>query len=432
MEYCLSFLYIVMEFQSFIWCLDAFVPRRHEDWKFWGLVGICCIVDFGVLNTVRFPSSAFSIGTSIILFFISILFLYKIKNIVFGFVLTILFYAILYFVSFIVYTITASCLGMSIAMLQISYFPLIAAGSVAHLIILLFAALLKRIHPKFEEKHIQWPFAVLTFMFPCASIIVLAELLSIDIMTSDHSTGLSLCAISLAAANIAVLLLLEWLEKNADFREKQLSLAQTIQLQAKNMTALGKAYTDQRKITHDFNSHLDTISGLLEENDVASAKKFINHLRSKQTTRSLLVNSHHPIMDALLNQKAYAAKSKGIMIHFEINDLSNMKIDAVDMTTMLGNLLDNAIEACEAHKAEKQIQVKVLLGTTLYFSIRNTSNPVKIINDSIASTKSNASLHGFGLENVKSILKKYNGDYVMEYTDGWFLFAGEIFNGSIL
>ena len=194
------------------------------------------------------------------------------------------------------------------------------------------------------------------------------------------------------------------------------------------MEALGKAYSDQRKITHDFNAYLETIDGLLKENNIESAKQFIDKLRAKQTTRLLLVNSHHPIMDALLNQKAYAAKNNDIAIHFEINDLSKLEVNPVDMTAMLGNLLDNAIEACLAHKIDKQIQVKALLGKTFYFSIRNTCNPVKIVNDTIATTKPDAENHGFGIENVKAIIQKYNGEYAMEYKNGWFLFAGEIPN----
>lgn len=44
----------------------------------------------------------------------------------------------------------------------------------------------------------------------------------------------------------------------------------------------------------------------------------------------------------------------------------------------------------------------------------------------IQTTKPNASLHGFGLSNIKLILNKYHADFVMDYTDGWFQFTGEI------
>lgn len=50
----------------------------------------------------------------------------------------------------------------------------------------------------------------------------------------------------------------------------------------------------------------------------------------------------------------------------------------------------------------------------------------------IPTTKPNAQLHGFGLENVKTLLHKYNGEYAMEYDEGWFTFTGEIDNYPIL
>ena len=209
-------------------------------------------------------------------------------------------------------------------------------------------------------------------------------------------------------------------------------MEQTVQLQEQNMEALGKAYSEQRKISHDFNSQLETIGCLLKNGDHENVLKFVTELQAKQTTRSLLVNTHHPIVDALLNQKAYIAKDKNIQIHFEVNDLSNLQLNSVDITTMLGNLLDNAIEACVLYGANSQVQVKVLLGDSLFFAIRNTCKPVKIVGEYIPTTKPNAQLHGFGLENVKTLLYKYNGEYAMEYDDGWFTFTGEIENHPLL
>ena len=72
----------------------------------------------------------------------------------------------------------------------------------------------------------------------------------------------------------------------------------------------------------------------------------------------------------------------------------------------------------------------VLLENSFFFSIRNTSVPVRIVNNHIASTKAHPALHGFGLENVKTLLKKHNGEYVMLYENGWFQFSAEIPKGS--
>lgn len=184
-------------------------------------------------------------------------------------------------------------------------------------------------------------------------------------------------------------------------------------------------YTENRKTAHDFRAHLDMLSSLLENGETTEASRYLNNIRTKQTTRIFLVNCHHPVLDALLNQKARLAQEKRIDIRFKVNDLSALTIDPTDITVILSNLLDNAIEASEKCD-NKQIEVRVLLENSFFFSIRNTSLPVHIINNHITSTKSDRSLHGFGLENVKTLLVKHNGEYVMFYDNGWFQFSAEI------
>lgn len=154
-------------------------------------------------------------------------------------------------------------------------------------------------------------------------------------------------------------------------------------------------------------------------------------MRVRQTERILLVNTHNPIIDAILNQKGYAAKEQDIDLHFEINDLSDVAIPSVDLTVVMSNLLDNAIEACEKlEKQQRRMTVKAIYNKsdnppTLFFSVENASKPVEIFGDHIPTTKPDPELHGFGLPNVMDILHKYDVFYLMDYKDGSFLFCLE-------
>ena len=98
---------------------------------------------------------------------------------------------------------------------------------------------------------------------------------------------------------------------------------------------------------------------------------------------------------------------------------------------IIGNLLDNAIEACVKLPAgEREIYAQLLLEDTLFLSFRNTSLPVEIINGYIATTKKPPDLHGFGLQNIKTALGKYDSFYDMAYEDGYFAFTIEMENDS--
>lgn len=112
---------------------------------------------------------------------------------------------------------------------------------------------------------------------------------------------------------------------------------------------MSAAYAQQRKLTHDFRAHLSTLDGMLmqQNRDINTIQTYIHSLQSKQNERILLVNTHHAALDALLNQKALVAKNRKIDIQFSVNDLSPIKIDMVDLTVVISNTLDNAIEACE-------------------------------------------------------------------------------------
>lgn len=247
---------------------------------------------------------------------------------------------------------------------------------------------------------------------------------------------LFICALFLTLVQVAALFLVSWMEMNAYFREEMLSLHTQSQAQQESIEALSLAYAQQRKLTHDFNSHIDVIHELLSQDETCSedVRRYVYDLQNAQTDRILLVNTHHMALDALLNQKASVAVHRNIDIQFSVNDLSTLKINMVDLTIIISNILDNAIEACEKlPEIERQIFVKVLLEENeLFFSVRNRSLPVTMLAGQLpASTKTNGILHGYGLENVRTTVAKYKAIYSINYQDGWFHFATELPNTLI-
>ena len=165
----------------------------------------------------------------------------------------------------------------------------------------------------------------------------------------------------------------------------------------------------------------------MKNQEYSAAEEYLEKITEQQTDRLFLVNTHHPILDALFNTKAAEATQKKISVDFEVNDLSNLPFDASDMVVLLSNLLDNAIEACQQYdKGDKSIHVMAVAQQDFFISVRNTSEPVVIINGSIPTTKPEPQLHGFGLANIRLILEKYSGEYTMFYENGWFQFTADI------
>ena len=72
------------------------------------------------------------------------------------------------------------------------------------------------------------------------------------------------------------------------------------------------------------------------------------------------------------------------------------------------------------------IHCRILLGDTLFLSVRNTSLPVVITNGNIQTTKPNKKDHGFGLIGIRHILDRHQAEYTYQYQGGWFQFVAEI------
>lgn len=429
----LSILYTVVDTLSLIFFLDAFATRRWDNWKFKLGVGcftalLCWVLQVPFVFFGRDP--AIKIGMIILAYTISARVLYKEISNSMLLLLVCIEYLVTYYLSFGLGMMGAFICGMDGEAFR-SNFPLaMVYGGINYsaelFLTFTFRKVMRQRRLSKKSNNLTSVQSLLYFLFPSTSFVMLVLLLYMTTGKDASEAVVAAACGSIFAANVAVLYLLERMEKTAENQERVLALEQQLQFQAKNMEAASQLYTAQRHKVHDFRAHLNILQGLLQNQEYDAAEQYLNSVTKEQTDRLFLVNSHHSILDALFNTKATEAIRKGIDIDFELNDLSTLPFDVSDMVVLFSNLLDNAIEACEKVDGNRVIRVSVVLKRSLLFSIRNTTLPVKIKNDTIQTTKPNASLHGFGLSNIKLILNKYHADFVMDYTDGWFQFTGEI------
>lgn len=435
----LSCVYTVVDTLSLIFFLDAFAQRRWDNWKF--TLGIGCLValNFWILQVplVFFGrDQAVKIGMILLSYTLSARVLYREISSGMLMLLVCIEYLITYYLSFGLGMAGAFICGMDGAAFQASFPLMISYGVINYSTELFLAYTFRKIMRR--KRRLRKPNKLtgvrsgLYFLFPGTSFVMLVLLLYMTTGKSASEMVIAAACGLIVAANVAVLYLLERMEKTVEDQEGVLALEQQLQFQAKNMEAASQLYTTQRHKVHDFRAHLNTLQGLLQNQEYDAAEQYLNSVAKEQTDRLFLVNSHHAILDALFNTKATEAIQKGIDIDFELNDLSALPFDVSDMVVLFSNLLDNAIEACEKIDGDRVIRVSTVLKQSFLFSVRNTTLPVEIKNDTIQTTKPNASLHGFGLSNIKLILNKYHADFVMDYEDGWFQFTGEIETRPIL
>ncbi len=205
-----------------------------------------------------------------------------------------------------------------------------------------------------------------------------------------------------------------------------LLLKQHMELQKESMNALEQNYRLQRKSTHEFEHHLQVLGDLLGQGETDAARDYLDKLKKNRSMHVMGVNSRHPVVDVILNQKYQMARENDVKVQVQVNDLSGLDIPSDSLVVVLTNLWDNAIEACRRIDGYREIFCSILYDDGLYISIRNTSNPVRIENGRITTSKTDSLSHGFGLASVCYVLDKFGAEYSYDYDDGWFSFVAEI------
>ena len=267
---------------------------------------------------------------------------------------------------------------------------------------------------------------LLLVLFPTVGV-VLQLIIFIGLQNQeDLSPAGLILSITMAVANVAIIYLINVMEKRTREEQELMLLNQQMEIQTGSILALEKSYRSQRAVTHEFRNQLQTISDLISCGAYREVQDYLHQLQDAQVSKVLAVNTHHPIMDAILNQKHQAAVECGIDIQMQVNDLSGLRIPTNSLVVLFSNLLDNAMEACQRLPENRVIRCSILASDVLYISIRNTSLPVTIVDGMIQTSKAFREEHGFGLVSIRRILDELQGEYAFQYDDGWFQFAAEI------
>ena len=319
------------------------------------------------------------------------------------------------------------------AVLQISYEEFVwqkllyvTVATFAKLFEIFLAYILWRIRKRIAFQQIDRRWLLLTVLFPITSLIMAVIVFASFRDSDDFSIGAVIFTCVLAASNIAILDLIRIMEVRSQKEVQILLMNQQMQIQTQNIQALEKSYRAQRTASHEFMHQMQTISGLLEDNQLQAARDYVLDIQKTHSSRTLAVNTHHPILDAVFNHKYQLACEQGIDMQFLVNDLSKINIGTDELVIVFSNLLDNALEACMRKADNRRIECRIEADMHLFISIRNTSLPVKIINNRIETSKMPKSDHGFGLPNICRILDSLEAEYAFNYSDDWFHFVAEI------
>lgn len=169
-------------------------------------------------------------------------------------------------------------------------------------------------------------------------------------------------------------------------------------------------YEKIRRINHDIKNHLLHISYCINTNRCDKALEYLNAIDKQNYDFKGNISLSNDMLNYIINYKADLAKKNNISIEGNIEDINDPVIDNLDLCTLLGNLLDNAIEASKIEKSPKiKIEIFNYNGYQIYLVKNFISSSVFASNSKLETSKDDKENHGLGLKQILSIVEKYDG-----------------------
>lgn len=213
--------------------------------------------------------------------------------------------------------------------------------------------------------------------------------------------------------------------KLTEYYENQEELKLTTlknQMLEKSMSETEQTFMLWKKSMHDYKHNIANLMSLANNNDIEGIKQYLQSENKLLSKKLFYYKTGNDTVDTILNIKQRAAESKGItfIITAEIPD--NCIVKSAHFASILGNLLDNAIEA-SIDEELPFIEVKIKPVKSYLMIV--ISNKCTRSNIKLETTKSDKQLHGIGINSVKQTVKEYKGTFLTDHTDG-------IFNAEIM
>ena len=193
-------------------------------------------------------------------------------------------------------------------------------------------------------------------------------------------------------------------------------LEQQNQYYAKQISIMKESMQSLKELKHDWKNHMSAVYSLIQRGEIEKSLYHITemlHISSSQMGQACTGNT---VVDSILNFKLQEALQNNIEISMDINIPETLNISSFDLTVIIGNLIDNALEAVLKLENNRYINIKMSYdkGRLLCCFMNSFNGTVNKILNQYKTTKTINVNHGIGLESIKSSLKKYKGTIDIE------------------
>lgn len=244
------------------------------------------------------------------------------------------------------------------------------------------------------------------------SILVLANTIE-QWQNNEYNMTMFIMLIGYIFISFITIFLFDKSMKDSQIRSDYELLQQASILKDKEMEEAESVHAQMRGRYHDESNHLATILGLLEEGNVDECIDYTKEYMGEVEKARYRINSGNLMVDVLISRKYSVCQKKKIKVDLDCLIPQMLNVHKVDLNVLMGNMIDNAIEACEKipDPEKRKIEIGIKLhGAYLNILVKNTvkENPFSR-SGKLETSKEDKKNHGIGRRNMQSVVNLYDG-----------------------
>ena len=292
---------------------------------------------------------------------------------------------------------------------------------ISKIIMLIGTYILSFVWKKRENSLIPVKYYIVFFFVSIGSIYIAAA-----VFFSENNTVTAMIVFSiLLLFNMIILEAYSKITEKIMLEKEKTVYEQQIHMMTNNTKEQKKLMEDFHRERHDLINKLIVLKNEIEHGEKENVIREIDKIIENNHTENYISDSGNQVIDALLNTKYSIAKENGIQFLLKIFIPEELPVNQCDLGVVLGNALDNAIEATEKCN-ENNKNIEIAMGIKKQSLVLVIKNPYEgsLKQDKsgkLISTKNDFRRHGYGISSIQKVADKYGGDVIIETQDGKFV-----------
>ena len=312
------------------------------------------------------------------------------------------------------------------------------AGSfISKMCMLLFSVLIDHYAKEKQYTEIPLRYFIITLLVPASSIYMMHHIFLMAAFHAQYSFFSVVAGILLLLVNYVIFTVYDRMGQAAELQSQNRLYEQQLDLCSHQAEEREGYYLELRRMRHDMKNHLSGILGMVNAGQTKEAGDYIQKMLDDgiRTGAGEISHTGNIVVDSLVNHKYALALKDGIRFEARVFIPSVLPFQSGHLTIIFGNLLENALEACQKLPQEQRyiILEATYIKEMLQICIKNSS-PEESKKDSSGrylTTKEDNGWHGIGLASVEQALADYDGELFTKYENGEFWASAVLYGNSI-